>query len=327
MQKKINYAIFILFFISLQCILLEIFERYYYQIEKKFVLSQAPSNASALYHYDAYGFRTHQVDYEHKKGYRILVVGGNSIAMGYGVPIEETFPYYLQKKLETTYPDKNMEVINVCLPGNPLPRNMARIKNIFLDKIKPDLVLYTSYLYETDLFFSGDKNMTSEGIFSYNESVFNVPQEGQGEINPFSVFRIDQTKLGKELVTHSLLAAKLITYIDLNLSKKQNKIKNNLLKDKVHVAVSGYIGELNNYLSSQNINFMIVELPRSKKNQLSREIQLISNSEKIPYLSLKEEWKEDSLNYIEHGHYASDTNKKVGEAIADWLSKNAAAVF
>ncbi len=329
MQKKLNITVMLLCFISVQYILLECFERYYYKIESYFTKQEIKSAVSEkdqgqennLYDYDAYGFRTYHIDYENKKGFRVLLVGGNSIAMGYGVPIEQSFPYYLQKKLEAMYPEKSIEIINACLPGNPLPRNMALLKNIFFDKIKPDLVLYTSYLYETDLFFSGGNELTTESIFSHNTDIFNMPQGDNADTASFKIFRIDQTKMGKQLVDHSLMAAKLIAYLDLNLGKKQNKIKSKMLKDKIHPFVSGYIQELNHYLTDHHIKFMIVELPRSKKNQLSSEIRAVSHLQKIPYLSLKEIWDESKLNYVENGHYAPDTNKLVGEEIAEWVSK------
>ena len=78
--------------------------------------------------------------------------------------------------------------------------------------------------------------------------------------------------------------------------------------------------ELNNYLASHHIQFMVIELPLSKKNLLSQEIRTLASVKSIPYLSLKEKWDENSLSYIENGHYSALTNKQVGEAIGDWIA-------
>lgn len=72
------------------------------------------------------------------KRLRIVCVG-DSITFGWGYGYEESYPAFLEQKLQAARPDREVEVINAGIPGLP----MASIPGILQQKVaplKPDVV-------------------------------------------------------------------------------------------------------------------------------------------------------------------------------------------
>lgn len=70
---------------------------------------------------------------------RIAVVG-DSLTYGWGVELEETWVKQLEAQLKTTYPGKNVEVVNLGKPSGD-PNSYLPICEMVLPRLKPDLLI------------------------------------------------------------------------------------------------------------------------------------------------------------------------------------------
>ena len=75
-----------------------------------------------------------------KKGLRVLALG-NSCTFGWGVDQKYIWTTLLEQKLQTSFPDKNIDIINAGVPGYSSFQGMNYFNNELLDKIKPDIIL------------------------------------------------------------------------------------------------------------------------------------------------------------------------------------------
>jgi hypothetical protein len=91
-------------------------------------------NKEILYSLNDYGFRTPQKfnNLQNKKNKR-LVVFGCSFTFGIGINLEDTWGYLLAKEL-------GYELFNLSVPGGSMD-SMSRVALVWLNKIKPDLVI------------------------------------------------------------------------------------------------------------------------------------------------------------------------------------------
>lgn len=91
-------------------------------------------NKEILYSLNDYGFRTPQKfkGLQNKKNKR-LVVFGCSFTFGIGINLEDTWGYLIAKEL-------GYELFNLSVPGGSMD-SIARVALVWLDKIKPDLVI------------------------------------------------------------------------------------------------------------------------------------------------------------------------------------------
>ena len=70
---------------------------------------------------------------------RILAIG-DSFTYGWGVDIEYTWPFLLEKKLSGQYKDKRVEVINLGV-GGAVPSEYSEIAEEYILLYKPDFVI------------------------------------------------------------------------------------------------------------------------------------------------------------------------------------------
>jgi len=243
------------------------------------------------------------------------------MGMGYGVGVDQTFPAHFGKIFSKLKPNTPIEIINVNLPGHPLPKNMQAIKDIFYSKIKPDLIIYGSYLYDTDLAFSSNAGE------ELTEKVFGAPLENDQDANTnkreIAVKpRIEHSRLWKKLSVKSLLMAKFLTYLDVKMADIRDNAYN-VLRIPTPEAQdrAGYLYDLDAYLSNENIPLLIVDLPHSKNNDLNKEIEYTARLLNIPYLSVRKLRKDTAYTWVENGHYSEKTNEIIGEDIAKWANQ------
>ncbi|MGH7790756.1 MAG: hypothetical protein ACREOB_00435 [Thermodesulfobacteriota bacterium] len=106
------------------------------------------------------GFRDKERLYEKSKGtFRILILG-DSMTEGLEVPLERTFPYILENKLNSKG-SKKCEVINLSISGFGTAQEYLMLKHYGL-KYNPDLVI---------LVFS-DQNDVSDNFFNSRKGQF-----------------------------------------------------------------------------------------------------------------------------------------------------------
>lgn len=86
------------------------------------------------------GFRTEEFDNGSFDGREVVIILGDSYAFGYGVRYQDSFPSLLQMNLREKYPNKNIRVINLAIPGYNTAQELATLKEVGL-KLRPKLVL------------------------------------------------------------------------------------------------------------------------------------------------------------------------------------------
>lgn len=314
----------------------EAFERFLYKFEVWFPTQNIHYHAThnqddyfpkesqstePMYVYDEYGFRTWNIDYNSKKGKRIIFVGSNSMGMGYGVPVSQSFPAYFWKKLSSLRPDIAIEVINLNLPGNPLPRNMAQLEKIFLEPLKPDVVIYGEYLYQTDLFFpSLPYESLTQKVFGGNHINFSDGQSLKNQPNAISQSYLEHSRFWGYLTKHSLLMAKQLSYVDTKMAELKGIFRKNKTKtpDQENNR-AGYLHDLDKYLKDNNIPLLVVSLPNTKKNALHHAIYNSTGKLNVPYFPLEKKREIESYTFVENNHYSAKTNQQIGIDIAYWV--------
>lgn len=330
MKGKARYWLSLtLLALVIQFVLFESFERFLYGFEMHYakanpmLLSDDPlegtEEATTEVDYDPLGFRTFGIDYAHKHGKRIIFIGANSIGMGYGVQASHSFPAFFGKTLNQLRPNTSIEIINLNLPGNPLPKNMALLKDIFFEPIQPDIVIYGEYLYQTDLFFPAlGKETVLDNVFGGGDINFATGLETGNPQVTTQAF-LEHSKLWTYLVDHSLLMAKFLGYLDVQLAKAIQVIHpQRVLEQRAHQR-AGYLSQLHAFLKDQGIPLLIVSLPNTQKNVLHQAIYDVAVAEGIPYLPLDAKRDAGDYTYVENGHYSAQTNALLGAEIAMWF--------
>ena len=95
------------------------------------------------------GFRTEEFDNELVGNGIVVIVLGDSYAFGYGVRYQDSFPSILQRSLREQYPDKNIRVVNLSMPGYNTVQELATLKEVGL-KLRPKIVLLAYHLNDIE---------------------------------------------------------------------------------------------------------------------------------------------------------------------------------
>lgn len=127
----------------------ELFLRWYYRD----VLTSAGGRTYFYYHsvkkfddeLNAYHLRGKFFEVKSKHVMRVVVLG-DSLAFGHGVwPYTKTFPELVKKMFMEKYPNRDLEILNLGLPGHNL-RHHNKYLTKFVLLLKPDYVLYQWYI-------------------------------------------------------------------------------------------------------------------------------------------------------------------------------------
>lgn len=85
------------------------------------------------------GFREREFEKKRPDAWRVLVLG-DSITYGTGLPVEERFTNLVEERLRKWFPGKNIEVLNLGMPGINAERAAYLLKRS-IDPLEPDLVV------------------------------------------------------------------------------------------------------------------------------------------------------------------------------------------
>jgi lysophospholipase L1-like esterase len=94
------------------------------------------------------GFRGGETDIPKPQGRLRLVVIGDSVAFGMGVNDADTFSQQLEQLLRARYPEREIDVVNLGVPGYATRQEVALLERN-LSLLQPDIVLVG--FYENDL--------------------------------------------------------------------------------------------------------------------------------------------------------------------------------
>lgn len=133
-----------------------------YVLAKNFYARHQHSDYNATIHTNSDGFRGGEIEAKGLDTFRILVLG-DSIAWGYGVEFEASFPRQLEKILNENL-DTDFEVINAAVPGYGTDQELDLLKKFGLD-CQPDLIIVGMFV-ENDVYdnlVEGAKHRTVRG--------------------------------------------------------------------------------------------------------------------------------------------------------------------
>ncbi len=119
-----------------------------YVLSKNFDGRHQHPNYDVTIHTNSDGFRGDEIAPKSANMFRILVLG-DSIAWGYGVNAQDSFPERLENFLEQNT-DGNVQVINAAVPGYGTDQELALLKKKGLD-YRPDLII-VGFFIENDFY-------------------------------------------------------------------------------------------------------------------------------------------------------------------------------
>jgi len=151
---RVASVLFVFFLIVLLFISFEFYARWHYRN----VLST--SHGRDYFYYKSYPlfhaeknnirFRGKDIHARTENTYRIVVLG-DSLAWGQGVyPYSSRFPELTEKLFEERYPETDIEVINLGVPGSNLNEHIHFLPFVLL--FDPDFVLYQWYVNDMEKF-------------------------------------------------------------------------------------------------------------------------------------------------------------------------------
>lgn len=131
------------------------------------------------YEINADGFRGPVHDRTNPENRKRLVVMGDSIAFGFGVDVEETFPRVIETLLASRLPEANVEVVNLGVGGYNAWNEARLLDDVGLD-YDPDLVLVQfsiNDLNDPTVHFSTQTRLAMDAI---PDKAFPDPSRSQG---------------------------------------------------------------------------------------------------------------------------------------------------
>ncbi len=137
--------------------------------EKKYVKGRIVSYVKM----NSYGFRDRERTYEKEKGAFRIIVLGDSFTESLEVPLEQTFPYILEERLNWGNSSKKFEVVNLGMSGFGTAQEYLTLKHYGL-KYQPDFVILA--------FFIGNDVRN-------NSLILTTEIEGRAENTPFFVLK------------------------------------------------------------------------------------------------------------------------------------------
>jgi len=207
------------------------------------------------------GLRDREYFAKESDDYRILALGDSFTWGGYGIASNETFLKILEKRLNEKSPDTNYQVINAGVPGYGTKEEMFYLINRGY-KLQPDLVILN--------FFVGNDflgNIESEGL---------TAKDGILVKKKFKVTTAEKVRSFMLIHLHSyrLIEKKVITlfgnFIEKHIRGKIQqdgyqselflKAINDDIKSQIDT-VKELLNNMNSYLSSNDIKFVIVVIP------------------------------------------------------------------
>jgi len=119
---------------------------YLYDPEIKYVLAPKQKGwiDDGLVTVNSFGFRGAEVASPKPRGRLRIVIVGDSVTIGMGVGDDETFPAQLEHLLHERFPDRDLDVVNLGVPGYDTRQEVTLLKRD-LARLDPDVVLVGFY--------------------------------------------------------------------------------------------------------------------------------------------------------------------------------------
>ena len=233
---------------------------------------------------NSHGFRDKERRYEKKEDtFRILVLG-DSFTEALQVPLERTFPYILEEKLNSEGGGKRFEVINLGVSGFGTAQEYLALKYYGL-KYNPDLVILA--------FFIG--NDVSDNSFDFLVNPYRpyfLLNNGELEEIPFRMFvkKEEQTKMDTTGRFQNLKYLLIRFFPNIYYSLTDNSYYSSLASDYIRDKINR-VGWLANFLWEIGIK---KSRPDSLEEYIIQRIPLnyYVYAEKYPHNKLGLEWQD-----------------------------------
>ena len=341
---KFVKATLILIFITGQFAAFEAFERFYYKFEDRYTkytnrlkfmpitkifdekLYDAMSEGEfgeISYDTDEYGFRTVDVDYNHKRGTRFMFVGSFSMGWGTGVPADHTFAAFFGRKLAELRPDAEFEVINANKGAFPISNTLAELKDVFHTRIRPDVIILGSYTSD-NAYPRHPGETLEERVFSGDVAAFTGGNTIVKKNGMIIVSKVPHSNAWNEVYSRSYVMGRFLAYADIKIA-----VVLDVFGRRVQASTdnSGYLEDLNTYLDRHGIPFLVVLLPKLGGEQdayrkvVNDDLKVFCARDAVPLLDIDQLRPVYEYTFVSDGHYSAKSNEYVGGDIARWVDK------
>lgn len=256
------------------------------------------------------GFRDNEYPEHKTKGVTRIVGVGDSIMFGWRVPLEDIYLKVLENELNKT---GSAEVINCSVPGYNTEQECALAKKL-AQKLDPDIVImgfFINDVYDPAYILWKGKYLVSEKVIEHYEKNRNILKH-----------------IHRFLINH----VKIYDYLVSRIKKKssESKSENIVLKEEDWRRVEPALININDYLKSKNIRFIVFYIPSQQEllgysitnppNENLKRICVSNNIEFCSAFNKMSDEKDKSGIYIENdGHLTKRGHGIAADAIKGYL--------
>lgn len=223
-----------------------------------------------------------------KNTYRIVLVG-DSFTFGHGLKDNQTYPYLLEKYLNSYLSkDKKFEVINAGIPGYSPDQEYKQILKKLIN-FQPDLIIWNIIFY--DLYDLAQRNPSYPSLYEINNNKLFELNPKVNSLYLRNYFLVNTPNFLKKSYTFDFILSKLFN--NKILDRKPNLTEKELIHWAIHKLIleieSVYeLGKKNGY------KLLIVRIPTKE--------EVSSSQKKDPYSSnftfLESELKRKNISYF-----------------------------
>jgi lysophospholipase L1-like esterase len=141
-------------------------QEFYYEVDPELFWKLRPQLAvageSTFIRTNSSGFRSGETPRDKPPGTCRLLLIGDSVTFGYGVPESVTFAARLRKRLADRFPDRPIDVVNAGVPGYSSQQGFLLLRRI-IGKLKPDVVVASFGFNDARDMFASDAEVLAVG--------------------------------------------------------------------------------------------------------------------------------------------------------------------
>lgn len=253
---------------------------------------------------NSYGLRDYEYTGKKPNDFNILALGDSFVWGAYGTSINQTFVKILESKLNENSSTMNYRLINAGVPGYGTDQQLLYLKADG-NKFKPDLVLLN--------FFVGND------FFDNAQAGELTVKDGALVTNKAEIKKTEKIRNFLLLNSHSyriIERGAIVLFGDVIQRYVRGRIQNDALESGLFIkpasgqiesqfqATRNILDEMNSYLKSKNIKFVVVIIPLDYQVDENRKQIFIQNNLEGKNFDMKQpqkaiaEWAKDSDVFV-----------------------------
>ncbi len=216
---------------------------------------------SKYYNINSLGFRGGELRARKKNTFCVAVLGGSTV-FGSSQADDQTIPYFLERGLQKSHPELDVQVCNLGIEGYTIQREIALAK-LLRDRVKPDLVI----------FYDGWNDMSMAYHIDYKDlSVF------EGEDETFFAKKQGEKSLPEAIIDMSSRIWRRVSGPAWWSAKKPDLAGREKL---FHEGYLRYLRQAGEYFANSSIPVLFVIQPTlaTRKNRAGAEKNIADSSE------------------------------------------------